>query len=404
MALFQPADAAEARDMVASACADGQTLEIVAGGTKRALGRAVRTAHTLDVSRLAGIIDYDPAELVLTAHAATPMPEIEALLASEHQMLAFEPPDWRALLGSDGVPTLGGVVACNLAGPRRVRAGAPRDHLLGFSAINGRGELWKSGGRVVKNVTGYDMCKLQAGAYGTLSVLTEVSVRVVPRPDTSCSVIVQDLTDNDANAAMSQALNSQHDVSGAAHLPGDIAGRSKVISVAGSKYGVTVLRLEGHAPSVAFRVQALESLFAGSTRLDAADSALLWEEIGAVAPLMPWPFMWRICATPSLAPQIVRNVREREDFLSVFYDWGGGLVWMSLAPHTVQTDAGEELVRTAIGSSGGHATLVLAPEDLRTRVEVFQPQSAALAALSLRVKNSFDPDRILNPGRMWAGV
>ncbi|HUM07493.1 MAG TPA: FAD-binding protein, partial [Acidocella sp.] len=190
MTLYQPGDAAELAGIVASAATAGETLEITGGGSKRRLGRPASAEHTVGLGRISGIIDYEPAELVLTARAATPLAEIERALAGQRQMLAFEPPDWTGLLGNTGAPTLGGVLACNQSGPRRLKAGAARDHFLGFSAVNGQGEIWKAGGRVVKNVTGYDMCKLQTGAFGTLSVLTEVTIKVVPRPETACTLLL----------------------------------------------------------------------------------------------------------------------------------------------------------------------------------------------------------------------
>ncbi|HVB16133.1 MAG TPA: FAD-binding protein, partial [Stellaceae bacterium] len=183
MTRFAPADINELRDAVAQALAAEEAVEIVGGGSKRGLGRPLQTPHLLDLSRLAGIRDYAPNELVLTAGAATPLAEIERALADAGQMLAFEPPDWRLLLRGDGQPTLGGVLACNLAGPRRIKGGAARDHFLGFRAVSGRGEIFKAGGKVVKNVTGYDLPKLMAGSYGTLAALEEVTVKVLPRPE-----------------------------------------------------------------------------------------------------------------------------------------------------------------------------------------------------------------------------
>src|SRR3954452_20259733 len=199
MTRFLPANLTELRDSVAAALAAEEPIEIVGGGSKRALGRPLQTPHLLDLSRLAGIRDYAPSELVLTAGAATPLAEIERALAECGQMLAFEPPDWRALLGSDSESTLGGVLACNLSGPRRIKAGAARDHFLGFRGVSGRGEACKAGGQVVKNVTGYDLCKLMAGSFGTLAALEEVTVKVLPQPETLSTVMLWGL---DALAAV----------------------------------------------------------------------------------------------------------------------------------------------------------------------------------------------------------
>ena len=405
MTVFQPSDAAEAAEVVAWAAAEGQPLEIVAGGSKRGLGRPPRADHQLDLSRLAGIVDYDPAELILTARAATPMAEIEAELKAKRQMLAFEPPDWRGLMGGDGEPTLGGVLACNLAGPRRVRAGAARDYFLGFSAINGWGEVWKAGGKVVKNVTGYDMCKLQAGAYGTLSVLTEVTLKVMPRPETACTILLQSMADEIAIPELLRALNTPYEVSAAAHLPAPAARRSAVEGVAQGLGAITALRLEGPAPSVAFRAKAIESLLGHGLRLDAAETERLWAEIGRVRPLLPSGArrLWRLCPTPTSAPVVSNALRAQFASAEAFYDWGGGLIWLSLEADEAGPDGGASRVRAAMREAGGHSTLVVAPDDVRARAAVFEPLEGALAALMKRVKSGFDPRGVLNPGRMYEG-
>jgi glycolate oxidase FAD binding subunit len=358
------------------------------------------------VSGISSIVDYEPSELVITARAGTTMSEIEAQLSAQHQIFAFEPPDWRSLLCGEGEPTLGGVLACNLAGPRRVRAGAARDHFLGFSAVNGWGDAWKAGGRVVKNVTGYDLCKLQAGAYGTLSVLTEVSVKVLPAPETSCSVLLTGLADPAAIAAMTKALNSQHEVSAAAHLPAGLVARSKVADLAGLGANVTVMRLEGHRPSVDYRAGALEAVLGPLLRLNASASVALWNEIASVQPLLARAdsIVWRVCPTPSNAPEVLRRVQESIASASGFYDWGGGLLWLDLDPAQAGTDCGAAAVRGALKSAGGFATLVRAPDPARETVPVFDPQPPALDALTRRVKAGFDPQRILNPGRMYKGM
>ena len=405
MTVFQPSNAAEAAEVVAWAAADSQSLEIVSGGSKRGLGRPSRADHRLDVARLSGIVDYEPAELILTARAGTPMAEIEAELEARRQMLAFEPPDWRSLLGGGGEPTLGGVLACNLAGPRRVRAGSARDFFLGFSAINGRGEIWKAGGKVVKNVTGYDMCKLQAGAFGTLSVLAEATLKVMPKPETACTILLQSMADEIAIPELSKALNTPYEVSAAAHLPAPVARRSGVAAVAEGLGAVTALRLEGPAPSVAFRAKAIETLLGHGGRLDAADTARLWAEIGRVRPLLGSDArcVWRLCPTPSSAHAVTNALRAEFASAEAFYDWGGGLVWLSLDAGEAGPDGGALRVRSAMGQAGGHATLVVAPDDVRGATAVFEPLHGALAALTKRVKDGFDPRRILNPGRMHEG-
>lgn len=405
MTEFCPADAREVRDVVAWAMAEEQPLELVGGGSKRPLGRPMQVAHVLDLSRLSGILDYEPAELVLTAHAATPLDELEAALAANGQRLAFEPPDWRRLLGTeDRRQTIGGVLACNLGGPRRIVAGAARDHFHGFHGVNGRGELFKAGGRVVKNVTGYDLCKLLAGSHGTLAALTEISVKVLPRPEVTQTLLLRGLDDGDAVRAMAAALNSPHEVSGAAHLPAGTAARSGVAEVAGLGRAVTALRLEGPEPSVAYRLDALRREFATHSTEPLAEqpSLALWREVGDATLLASPEFaVWRVSVAPASGALVAAAAAARIECVA-FYDWGGGLVWLAVAG---QDDCGAAAVRAAVAAQGGgHATLLRAPEASRAAQPVFETLAAPLAALSARVKSSFDPRGVLNPGRIHAGL
>jgi glycolate oxidase FAD binding subunit len=405
MSLLKPADAAQLSQMVAAAAAEAQPLEIVGGGSKRALGRPVQAANTLDLSVLAGIVDYEAAELVLTARAATPLAEIEAALAATGQLLAFEPPDWGRLLGTSTGQTIGGVLSCNLAGPRRFKAGAARDHFLGFAAVNGRGEAFKAGGKVVKNVTGYDLSKLIAGAHGTLAVLSEVTIKVLPRPEKTRTVLIHGLDDARAVAAMTAALNAPHEVSGAAHLPAALARRSAVAYVAGAGGAVTALRVEGPGPSVVHRCGALRQELAeyGSCEeLHSENSARFWREVRDVEPFAgdAARIVWRISLPPAEAAAVVRRMAG-SCAAEHFFDWGGGLLWLAVAPDgPAREDGGAAVIRAAIAGTG-HAMLLRAPAALRTVVPVFEPPAPALAALSARVKESFDPQRILNPGRMY---
>jgi glycolate oxidase FAD binding subunit len=405
VSVLEPSNAKQIAEMISWVVAEGDTLEIVAGGTKRALGRPMKTDHVLDVSRLAGIVEYEAAELVLTAQPSEPLASINAELAKKRQMLAFEPPDWRSLLGVEGEQTLGGVIACNLAGSRRVRAGSARDYILGFSAVNGFGEIWKAGGKVVKNVTGYDMCKLQAGAYGTLSALTEITIKVMPKPETACTIVLHGLADDVAIATLANALNSPFEVSGAAHLPASAARRSKVSVVAAGLGAATAMRLEGPRPSVVYRTTALESLVGRGARLNEAETEAFWSEIGAVQPFLAQGsrIVWRLCPTPSQAPSVAHSILSALQSAEFYFDWGGGLIWLSLDSEEAGPDAGAGIVRPVVKRAGGHATLVVAPEAVRASVPVFEPLSAGLAQLTARVKSGFDPRGVLNPGRMQEG-
>jgi glycolate oxidase FAD binding subunit len=397
--ILKPADAAQVAETLAWATGEEVPLEIVGTGSKRGFGRPMGegnriVGHALDLSALTGITLYEPEELVLTAKAGTPVAEIEAAVAAKGQQLAFEPPDLSVLYGTSG-GTLGGLVSVNLGGPRRFKAGAARDHVLGIEGVSGRGEAFKAGGRVVKNVTGYDLCKIVSGAHGTLAALTEITIKVLPAPEETRTLVLGGLDDVTAQRAMTKATGSSHEVSGAAHLP-----------ARGGTPAETLIRLEGFGPSVAARSAALRDLLGGFGTIDERDDAAslaLWRSVrdarlvaGGGGPL------WRVSLTPSDAPGFVAAVCAAVE-ASAVYDWAGGLVWLVVAESSA--DAGAAAVRGALAAhGGGHATLIRAPEAVRAAVDVFEPQPAPVAALTRRVKDGFDPRRILNPGRMYAGV
>ncbi|MGQ0677416.1 MAG: glycolate oxidase subunit GlcE [Rhodospirillales bacterium] len=406
MRALRPSTADELLAAVQEALADATPLEILGGGTKRDLGRPFQAAGRLELCGLFGITLYEPGELVLSAKAGTPLAEIEKALKEQRQELAFEPPDLGPLFGQgEGQQTIGGVIAGNLAGPRRVKAGAARDHFLGFNAVSGRGEAFKSGGRVMKNVTGYDMSKLMAGSWGTLAVLSDVTLKVLPAAEKTRSVLVLGLDPARAVGAMTAALTGPHDVSGAAHLPVALARLSAVSYVQGAGKSVTALRLEGPPASVAHRCGELKkelAAFGPVEELHSMNSGLLWREIRDARFLVQPQDrpVWRISVPPQSGAAVAAAIARALD-AAWFMDWGGGLLWISAPKDAL--DAGALVVRGAVGETG-HATLYRAPADLRASVPVFQPQAPALAALTSRVKDSFDPQRILNPGRMYAGV
>jgi glycolate oxidase FAD binding subunit len=402
-----PRDAKDVEAAVQWALGNGKALEVAGAGTKRGIGRPSQTDLTLDLSRLSGVTLYEPEELVLSARAGTPLAEIEALVADKGQMLAFEPMDYGPLLGQPpGAGTIGGALAANLSGPRRIRAGAARDHFLGVSAVSGRGETFKSGGRVVKNVTGYDLCKLLAGSWGTLAVMTDVTIKVLPRAETEETLLVLGLDPPRAVAAMTTAMRSACDVSGAAHLPLSQLGRDAGLERIDAS--LTALRLEGVAPSVAHRRRMLESLmqpFGQLTVLPLPSSAALWRSIRDAIPFAQSTTgtdraVWRVSTAPAKGAELGTRIAT-ETGADVRYDWAGGLLWV-LVP--AAGDAGARSVRAAVAACGGHATLIRAPLAVRSALDIFEPQDGGLAAVTRRVKESFDPSGVLNRGRMYAGI
>ncbi len=412
-----PATAGEVLEAVREAGVAGRPLEVVGAGSKRALGRPVQAELTLDVSGLRGIRLYEPEELVLSAEPGTPVAEIEAALTRSGQMLAFEPADWGPLWDQPADRgTLGGAVACNLSGPRRFKAGAARDHVLGFEAVSGRGEAFKSGGRVMKNVTGYDLSKLVTGSFGTLAVLTQVTVKVMPAPEATRTLIVHGLDDDAAVAALTRAVHSPHEVSGAAHLPTAAAARTVLADPPGmADAAATAIRVEGFPESVEARADGLRRELGrlGPVRtLEAEVSRAFWRQVRDVAPFVPTAaavpaILWRLSVPPAEAPAVLGRIAAERP-AAHYLDWAGGLIWLSLEPAEAGPEAAAPVVRAALESlgetAGAHATLVRAPEPLRASVEVLPPQAGALEGLNRRLKAAFDPLGILNPGRLSAGL
>jgi glycolate oxidase FAD binding subunit len=377
--IHKPTSPQELAEIVASAAAP---FEIIGTGTKRALGRPSQNLQTLDLSKFSAVNAYEPEELILDMGAGAMLADVEKLISAKNQYLAFEPPDYSKLLGSKHSGTVGGMLACNLSGPRRVKAGAARDHILGLTAVSGRGEVFKAGARVVKNVTGYDVPKLMAGSHGTLAAFTSVILKVLPKPEAEETLLLRGLDDLAAVQAMSIAMQSSAEVSGAAHIP---------------NLG-TFLRLEGIKPSIEYRRDKLLALLQGKIEiLGATESAKQWRGIRDVLPLADnlSRSVWKISVAPSLAPAIIANLKTQFD-LRYFYDWAGGLILLDCEGER------SPAIRAAIPQ--GHATLMRAEELIRAQTDIFQPQPAALAALSARVKHSFDPKGLFNPGRMYEGV
>jgi glycolate oxidase FAD binding subunit len=403
---WTPKDADQALEAVKDALAQGKTLELAGTGTRRAFGRPVVADAVLDMSALSGVVTYQPEELILAVAPATPMAEILALLAQRGQQLAFEPPDFGPLWGLPaGLGTVGGAMMTGRGGPRRLTAGGPRDHCLGIKGVNGFGEAFAAGGRVVKNVTGFDVTKLATGSFGTLCATTELTLKVLPAPPQAQTLVIRGLADEAAVEVMAKAMGCPAQVSSAAHLPAEVAGASKVAEIAAANGSVTLLRVEGVAPSVVARLAHLGQVLSAEARqavLDREASLLAWKEIADAAFLAGSEGqVWKLSVPPSLGAAVGRRLAV-ELGGRCFYDWAGGAVWLEVpavpdahAPHVRAT-------LSQVAGGDGHATLMRAAPEVRASASPFQPLAPGVAALTERVRAQFDPQRIFNPGRMYA--
>ncbi len=390
-------------EAIRTAHANSTPLAICGNASKQGLLRPVQAAETLSTAALAGISLYSPQELILAAGPGTTMADLADAVAAKGQHIISEPPDLSAFYGTTTAPTLGGMVAANLSGPRRVMWGATRDHVMGIAAINGTGERIHSGGRVLKNVTGLDLCKLLTGSHGTLAVMTEITLKVLPAPERRGTLVLKGLDPTNAVAALSAALGSPYAVSGAAHLPKAMAAR--IPALAWLDDSVTLARIEDFTPAVAYRTERLKADLASygpAELLDDAASVSAWAAIRDVTPMVDTEgaatstAVWRVSVRPSAGPAVAAAVSRAFD-AAWFMDWGGGLLWIA-GPATPETHA------AVIAAAGqGAWTLMRAPEALRTAVPVLPPEPPALARIARNVKAAFDPKGILNPGRMVAG-
>jgi glycolate oxidase FAD binding subunit len=402
-------DAKDVEQLVRAALASEQPLEIVGHGSKRGIGQPMATNALLDLSALNAVTSYEPNELIITVQAGAPLGDVKSLIDSKNQQFAFEPINTSLLLGTPDIGTIGGMIGAGLAGPRRIKAGGARDHLLGAHAVSGFGDSFKAGGRVVKNVTGYDLCKLLAGSWGTLAVMTEVTLKVMPRAESERTLVLRGLDDTAANRAMTAALGSPFDVSGAAHVPNSAfrAAQGALADLGSPGQALTLLRLEGITASAAHRAASLSealAAFGAAEIVEDATSAAIWSSVRDIAPfaangaLGAWP-VWRIVCPPASGGALGQAL-ARDTGGDVIYDWGGGLIWAALPP---SGDARAGMLRSRVDAVGGHATLVRASEVVRRNVDVFHPQAGGLASLSVRIRHSFDPKNILNRGRLTRG-
>ncbi len=391
-------------DILDWALAGDKKLSIAGNNSKVSLGRPMECDGRLRMSGLIGIELHEPSELVMQAKAGTRLVDIKKELAKVDQELAFAPPDLGPLLGgAPDLSTLGGVFACNLAGSKRIKAGAARDNLLGVRGFSGRGEPFKAGGRVMKNVTGYDLCKLVAGSYGTLVACTSFTFKVLPHAEKSRTVLIFGLDAKAGVEAMRDAMSSIHEVAATAYLPEDIAAKSGVGYVENEALSVVAIKVEGPGPSAEYRCQALCQEMGGLGKIEelhGKNSEKFWSFVSDVKAFVAdqSTSVWKVSVPPANAPSYLEGVSLALPDMQYYLDWAGGLIWISVPGDTDR--GGEFAVRSNLNGQG-HATLIRGSEALRREIDPFQPQNAALAAITEKVRNGFDPHRIFNPGRMY---
>ena len=396
MKTFHPASLEDVRDIIKTCLSDNTGLSIKGQGTKSGLGNPITADAEMHLNEMSGIVTYEPEELILVARTGTSLADIEALLAKHNQMLSFEPFHPQHVYGGTSCGTVGGMVATGLSGPRRIAAGGVRDYLLGFNAVSGRGDIFQSGSRVMKNVTGYDLSKLMAGSFGTLAIMDEITLKVLPAPETSISLVVDCPSTDMAQSACSAAFASAFEPTAASILPSNIAQKAGLET----KDSLAIIRLEGVPVSVSDRQQQMETLlkpYGEIAILAQEESQKLWQDIKNVAFFDEQDEqIWKISVAPTSCADIAQAASDLQ--AKYFMDWAGGLIWIA----GQGADFGAKIRKAVSATGSGHATLMRASDAFRGQVSAFQPQADALAALHSRIRSAFDPKQLLNPGRMGA--
>lgn len=403
MQSIRPIDERECARVFADAIASGTPLDIRGSGTKGNVGRPVSYQAFVSTRSMRGVTVYEPNEMVMSARAGTTLVQIEEDLASKRQMLAFEPVDLASVTGGDTrETTIGSVFATNSSGPRRLLYGAARDHLLGLRGVNGRGEIFKAGGRVMKNVTGVDLCRGLAGSWGTLALMSEVTFKVLPVPAQTCTLVLLGLRDEFAVETLCASTTTPYEVSGAIHIQPELVKRLWHEGLREQGEAITAIRLENFPKSIAYRKEKLKEalkIYGEVHELEHDNSVAFWGELRQLSLLQQSQTpLWRISTAPTAGATVVAAIQSYMK-CHAYFDWSGGLVWLEVPEGS---DAGANVIRRVVASHGGHATLIRAAPEVRGMVDVFQPLDAGLEALSRRLKSAFDPANILNPGRMYA--
>ncbi len=406
-----PQSEREASSIIKKFYKSGIPIELIGTGSKKKIGKPMQCAKTLSLSKLSGIVEYLPEELYIKVKAGTPIQEIEKELKRNQQQLAFEPIDFGYFLnGKSDYGTAAGQVACNISGPRRFKVGSVRDHVLGFRGVNGKGEIIKSGGTVVKNVTGYDLSKLVCGSYGTLVALTEITFKVLPAPEESKTLIIHNQKIESAIHLLNSSIGSSNDVSGAIFLPkepevpGCVMDIETTFKLNDLKHdgSLTAIRIEGSKKSIEQRTQNLINELKISNLnisiLAAHQSEIFWNKVKNLEFFFSSKnSIIRIAIPPSECVQLSYLFLNKFKY---FVDWGGALMWIEAFELSEEMF---ESIRKKVVNLGGYLTMIKNSEYLPYVEDVFTINSTRFN-ISQNIKKSFDPKRIFNPGKMYTGI
>ncbi len=401
--VFKPSTREEIVEIVKNCFKKNIPLEINGLKSKNKIGRNFQSEKTLDLSNYSGVIEYKPEELYIKVKAGTPIKEIVEQLDKNNQQLAFEPNDFGYLFnGESNSGSIGGVVSCNFAGSRRFKVGSVRDHVLGFQGLNGKGETIKSGGTVVKNVTGYDLCKLLSGSFGTLSILTELSIKVLPKPETSKTLVIKNPHLKKALGYLGQSLSSSTDPSGGVFYP-DYFGKNFILNDLTHEGGLTAIRIEGPINSVDQRIDRLSKelklLSQEISILDTEQSNIFWNRTKNLEVFKNLKSnLLRIVVPISETLQVIQKLKSND--VNYFIDWGGSLVWMAF--NEINSKILNE-TKQIVKKHHGYYTIIKIEEDLKASADVFTIDPIKYK-ISEKIKRSFDPKRIFNPGKMYTGI
>ena len=409
--IFYPKNEEEVSDLIKELYKKNSSTELIGTNSKSFIGNKTQSANTLSMSKISGIIEYLPEELYIKVKACTPIEEIEKALDKNNQELAFEPMDFGFIeTGKSNKGTIAGYLSCNFAGSRRFKVGSVRDHILGFKGVNGKGDIIKSGGTVVKNVTGYDLSKLIAGSFGTLVALTEVTLKVLPKKKLSNTIAIYVDDKKTVFELFNQMSSSSSEISGAVYIPLEPneddfqKNRDVVFKFNDLKYegSFLAIRVEGDKISIDEKIKALTQELNlekyKTTILDVYQSVPFWKKINNLELFSKTKNnLIRLVITPSNGVKMMQFLANKFKY---YIDWCGSLFWVEVP---AKKNMKIKELKKISQDYGGYLTIVKTSDEYDYEETLFTINDVRLL-ISEKIKKSFDPKRIFNPGKMYRGI